>query len=140
MEASILTTALLRQVGIPRIVARSLSELHGRVLRAVGAHEVVSPEREMGQRLARRLAEPGVLERLELGEDAQLAEVAAPESFIGKSLVELEVRRQFDLTVVAIRRADTVRANIAPGDRIQAGDVLVVIGDPAGVHRLATLT
>ena len=90
MEASILTTALLRQIGVPRIVARSLSELHARVLRAVGAHEVVSPEEEMGQRLARRLAEPSVLERLELGDDAQLAELAAPESFIGKSLVELD--------------------------------------------------
>jgi trk system potassium uptake protein TrkA len=139
MEASILTTALLRQVGVPRIVARSLSELHERVLRAVGAHEVVSPEKEMGQRLARRLAEPGVLERLELGEDAQLAEIAAPESFIGRSLVELEVRRQFDVTVVAIRRGGSVRANVAPGDRLQQGDVLVVIGDPAGIHRLATL-
>lgn len=139
MEASILTTALLRQIGVPRIVARSLSELHARVLRAVGAHEVVSPEEEMGARLARRLAEPNVLERLDLGEDADLAELAAPESFIGKSLVELEVRRRFELTVVAIRRAGSVRANIAAGDRLQPGDVLIVIGAPAGIRRLATL-
>jgi trk system potassium uptake protein TrkA len=139
MEASILTTALLRQIGVPRIVARSLSELHGRVLRSVGAHEVVSPEVEAGQRLARQLAEPGVLERLELGDDAQLAELSAPEAFIGRSLVELEVRRRYDVTVVAIRRELAVRANIAPGERIQSGDVLVVIGDPAGIGRLAAL-
>lgn len=139
MESSILATALLRQIGVPRIVARSLSELHARVLRAVGAHEVVSPEEEMGQRLARRLAEPNVLERLDLGEDAELAELAAPESFIGKSLVELEVRRQFGVTVVAIRRGGSVHASIRPSVQIEPDDVLVVIGDPAGVRRLATL-
>lgn len=139
MEASILTTALLRQIGVPRIVARSLSELHARVLRAVGAHEVVSPEEAMGARLARRLAEPNVLERIDLGDDAELAEIAAPESFTGKSLVELEVRRQFDITVVAIRRGGSVRANVPAGEKLRPGDVLVVIGEPEGIRRLATL-
>jgi trk system potassium uptake protein TrkA len=139
MEASILTTALLRQMGVPRIVARSLSELHARVLRAVGAHEVVSPEEEMGHRLARRLAEPNVLERLELGEDAELVELAAPESFIGKTLVDLNVRQQFGVTVVAVRRAGAVRASLGAGDRLEPGDVLVVIGDPEGASRLAAL-
>ena len=139
MEASILTTALLRQMGVPRIVARSLSELHARVLRAVGAHEVVSPEEEMGHRLARRLAEPNVLERLELGEDAELIELGVPESFIGKTLVDLNVRQQFNVTVVAVRRAGSVRASLGAGDRLEPGDVLVVIGDPEGASRLAAL-
>lgn len=139
MEASILTTALLRQMGVPRIVARSLSELHARVLRAVGAHEVVSPEEEMGHRLARRLSQPNVLERLELGEDAELVELAAPESFIGKTLVDLKVRQRFGVTVVAVRRAGSVRASLGAGDRLESGDVLVVIGDPEGASRLAAL-
>jgi len=139
MEASILTTALLRQMGVPRIVARSLSELHARVLRAVGAHEVVSPEEEMGQRLARRLSEPNVLERLELGDDAELVELAAPESFIGRTLVDLNVRQEFGVTVVAVRRAGSVRASIGTGDRLEPGDVLVVIGDTEGTRRLAAL-
>jgi len=139
MEASILTTALLRQMGVPRIVARSLSELHARVLRAVGAHEVVSPEEEMGHRLARRLAEPNVLERLELGEDAELIELGVPESFIGRTLVDLKVRQQFGVTVVAVRRAGSVRASLGAGDRLEPGDVLVVIGDPEGASRLAAL-
>jgi trk system potassium uptake protein TrkA len=139
MEASILTTALLRQMGVPRIVARSLSELHARVLRAVGAHEVVSPEEEMGHRLARRLSQPNVLERLELGEDAELVELGVPESFIGKTLVDLKVRQRFGVTVVAVRRAGSVRASLGAGDRLESGDVLVVIGDPEGASRLAAL-
>jgi trk system potassium uptake protein TrkA len=139
MEASILTTALLRQMGVPRIVARALNELHARVLRAVGAHEVVSPEEEMGQRLARRLSEPNVLERLELGDDAELVELAAPESFIGRTLVDLNVRQEFGVTVVAVRRAGSVRASVGAVDRLEPGDVLVVIGDTEGTRRLAAL-
>jgi len=139
MEASILTTALLRQMGVPRIVARAMNELHARVLRAVGAHEVVSPEEEMGQRLARRLAEPNVLERLELGDDVELVELTVPEMIIGKTLVDLKVRQQFGVTVVAVRRAGTVRANFAVDDPLQPGDVLVVIGDADGIRRLSAL-
>jgi trk system potassium uptake protein TrkA len=139
MEASILATALLRQLGVPRIVARSLSDLHARVLRAVGAHEVVSPEEEMGQRLARRLAEPSVLERIELGEGAELAELEVPAAWIGKSLLELDIRRKYGVTVVAVRRGRTVRATVDASLPLGEGEVVVVIGEPAGIERVATL-
>ncbi len=139
MEASILVTALLRQLGVPRIVARALTELHARVLHAVGAHEVVSPEAEMGLRLARQLAEPNVIARLELGTDAELAELAAPQSFVGKSLVELDVRRRFSVTVVALRRGGSTHANLGGSERIEAGDVMVAIGQPEAIRRLAAL-
>jgi trk system potassium uptake protein len=139
MEASILTTALLRQMGVPRIVARSLTELHSRVLRAVGAHEVVSPEEQMGQRVARRLAEPNVLDRLDLGGEAQLAEVEVPSAFVGKTLVELDVRRRHGVTVVAIRREGQVRASIRRDERFRDGDVMLVIGAADRIRRLASL-
>lgn len=139
MEASILTTALLRQMGVPRIVARSLTELHSRVLRAVGAHEVVSPEEQMGQRVARRLAEPNVLDRLDLGGEAQLAEVEVPAAFVGKTLVELDVRRRHGVTVVAIRREGQVRATIRQDERFRDGDVMLVIGAADRIRRLASL-
>lgn len=139
MEASILVTALLKQMGVPRIVARALSDLHARVLLAVGAHEVVSPEVEMGQRLARRLAQPTVLERLELGEGAELAEVEAPASFVGRTLVELDVRRRFAVSVVALKRGGTVRATIDGSEQVAEGDVMVVIGTAEAVGRLAVV-
>jgi trk system potassium uptake protein TrkA len=139
MEASILATALLRQIGVPRIVGRSLSELHARVLLAVGAHEVVRPEQEMGERLARRLAQPNVLERLELGGDTVLAEVRVPEAFAGKTLVDLDMRRRFGILVVAIRRGGYIRAAAGAGERLESGDVLVIIGGPEAVGRVAAL-
>ncbi len=137
MEASILATALLRQIGVPRIVARSLSELHARVLRAVGAHEVVSPEVEMGERLAYRLSHPNVLDRVELGANTELAELEVPAQYVGKTLVEIDVRRRFDITVVAIQRDGNIVANLRRDEKLGAGEVLVVIGSPEAVARFA---
>jgi trk system potassium uptake protein TrkA len=139
MESSILATALMRQIGVPKIVSRSLSELHTRVLYAVGAHEVVSPETEMGDRLARRLAHPNVLERLELGDGTELAEITVPAQFIDKTMVELDLRRKHRITVVGIRRQGVVRANLTVTDQLRAGDVLIAIGNSDDLARLAAL-
>jgi trk system potassium uptake protein TrkA len=138
-EASILTTTLLRQIGVPRIVARSFSDLHARALLAVGAHTVVNPEQEAGERLARQLARPNILERLELGDNTELVEIEAPETFVGKTLIDLDVRRKHAISVVAIRRGATVRASIEGTERLEEGDVLVVIGAPAAIRRVASL-
>jgi trk system potassium uptake protein TrkA len=137
IEASILTTTLLRQIGVPQIVARSVNPLHARALRAVGAHIVVRPEEEMGDRLARRLAQPNVLERIELAPEAELAECPVPSDFVEKSLIELEVRRRHGVTVLAIRRGDRILAMLNGSERMQAGDILVVIGPPQAVEKLA---
>jgi trk system potassium uptake protein len=139
LEASILTTALLRQRAIPRIVARAVTDLHGRVLRATGAHEVVNPEQEMGKRLASRLTQPNVLEQLKFDEHTSLVEVAAPEAFHGKSLVDLDVRKRYRVSVVAVRRHGEVIANPRPEDTFQSGDILLVIGSRESVARLGNL-
>ena len=139
MESSILATSLLRQFGVPQIVARSLGTLHARVLRAVGAHQVVSPEWEMGQRLARQLAQPSVLERFDLGDEVEVVELDLPHSFIGRTLVELEVRQRFGVSVAAIRRGGRVHAALEGGERFQEGDVLVVIGRGAAISKLSAL-
>ncbi len=139
VQASILTTALLHQSGVPRIVARAVDDLHGRVLRAVGADEIVNPEAEIGERLAQRLSRPNVLEQLELGDDADLAEVTVPEAFVGRTLIELDVRRRHAVSVVAIRRGAQVRANLGGCERLASQDVLVVIGERAAIARLASL-
>lgn len=140
MQASILATALLRQLGVPRIIARSLSPLHARVLVAVGAHTVVNPEEEVGRRLARQLSEPSVLKRYELSSDASLAEVELPASFIDKSIHELDVRRQYDVTVLAIRRGGEIKAIETSEETLRENDVLVVIGPDDAVRRLAEVS
>jgi len=138
-ETSILTTALLRQRGIPRIISRAANELHGRVLLAVGAHEIINPELQMGQRLARNLAHPTILEQIALDENTNLVELATPEQFIGKSLEDLDLRRRYGVSVVAVRRAGQVVPNLGTGERLERGDRVLVVGPPASVRRVASL-
>jgi trk system potassium uptake protein TrkA len=138
-ESSILATALCAQLGIPRVVARALSDLHARVLRAVGAHQVVTPEVEMGQRLARHLAHPNVLDHLNLGEQDVLAEIRMPEAFADGSLTDLDIRRRYGISVIAIRRDGKTHASIDGDDLLRSGDVLIVIGPQTAIERVATL-
>ena len=138
IEASILTTALLKQVGVPRIVSRAISDLHARILRTIGADEVVNPEEQMGKRLALRLAEPSIIEQVELG-DSQLAEVEAPEAFVGKTLIELDIRNKYGVSVMAIQRGETVMASPRAIEKILSGDILVVVGSVDSVRRIAAL-
>jgi trk system potassium uptake protein TrkA len=138
MQASILATTLLSQMGVPRIIARAVSELHARILNAVGATEVVDPEQEMGLRLARRLSQPSIVEQLQLG-NATLAEVEAPQVFVGQNLIDLDLRNRFRISVLAIRRGDDVNVNPRAHDEIESGDILVVIGQPEAVNEVASL-
>ncbi len=139
MEASILTTALLRQLAVPRIVARALGPLHARVLLSVGAHTIVNPEQEIGRKLARELTQPNILERLSLSSGVTLAEVRVPESFFGRSPVELALRERHAITVVAVHRDGEPRPISGPEDRFQEGDVMIVVGTPEALDRVAEI-
>lgn len=138
-EASILATALLQQLGVPCIVARAYNELHARVLRAVGAHEVIDPETEMGERLAIRLANPAIADLIRLG-DASIAQIEAPEALAGRSLADLEMRDRFKVSVLALRRGEIVKANPRASETIESGDVLVLLGHADAIKRLGSLT
>lgn len=133
-----MTTALLRQIGVPRIIARAVSILHARVLLSVGAHEVINPEQEMGNRLAVRLVQPTIKDQLEMG-SSNLAEIVLPERFVGQNLRELDMRNRYELSVMAIRRGDQVLANPGASETLKAGDVLVVIGTPDAIRRIANM-
>lgn len=137
-ENAIMVTALLRQMGAPRIVARATDDLMERILKLVGAHEVVNPERAFGQRLATRLAHEGLLDQVPLGADLVITELRPPRPTVGRTLVDLELPRRFDLMVVAIRRMVEGQGQVLrpdPRDPIQQEDILVVVGRPAAVER-----
>ncbi|HLE83749.1 MAG TPA: TrkA family potassium uptake protein, partial [Thermoanaerobaculia bacterium] len=137
-EASVLTVAILRELRVPRIVARAFDERHARLLLAIGANEVLDPEDEIGTRLASRLVRPGVLDQIHFG-DATVAEVEAPEAFVGSSLGELDLRKRLSLSVLAIQRGGQVTANPGAGATVESGDVLVLLGSEAAISRVAAL-
>jgi trk system potassium uptake protein TrkA len=135
VEACILATATLKEVGVPKIVARATGAIHARVLNRVGADRVVQPELEIGQQLARTLASPGLLDYVDLGEDEALIEAEVPREWREKSLAELDLSQRMGLTVMALKPMD------GPGTLPQAdtvlhqGDVLVVGGSKKDLDR-----
>jgi trk system potassium uptake protein len=128
MEASILSTANLKELGVPFVVARALDKLHARVLERVGADRIIEPEKDMGAQLARTMASPTVMDYVDLGGDEALAEAKVPRKWVGKSLADLHLYRKSGLTVLALERKES-GGTIPSGDTdLQEGDVLVIGG------------
>lgn len=139
-EGAILVTALLRQMGAKRVIARGGDELLSRILSAVGAHELVNPEQAFGERLAPRLVYGTVLDEVALDEHLVVTTLEVPGSMVGRNLIELELPRRFGVTVAAIRRADAAGAIAQPDPRraLEAGDVLVVVSSHEAIRKLIT--
>lgn len=132
-EASILTTALFRQMGAPYVVARAMDSLHERILHLVGAHEVVNPERAFGERLATRLLYRGIIDEVPLGEDLVITELKPPLPFVGRTLLELALPRSYGITVVAVRKGSAQVTTPSPGEALDADDILVVVASRGSV-------
>ncbi|NVB41138.1 TrkA family potassium uptake protein [Pseudenhygromyxa sp. WMMC2535] len=136
-ESSIIVTALLRQLGATRVVARATDELTERILSMVGAHEIVHPERDFGERLATRLRFSGVVDELPLGPDLLITELRPPAAMIGRSLAELALDERFEVQVVAVRHAqEGVNLRPSPTRPLAGDDILVVVSSPSAVHEL----
>jgi trk system potassium uptake protein TrkA len=135
LEAGILATATLKEVGVPRIVARATGGIHARVLEKVGADRVIQPEREIGEQLARTMASPVVLDYVDLGEDEALIESQVPRAWLDKSLSELDLSQKFGLTVLALKPKGRP-GSLPRGDTVlHDGDVLVVGGSKKALDR-----
>jgi trk/ktr system potassium uptake protein len=128
MDASILVTLYLRELGLKEIVVKAISEDHGKVLHLIGATEIVHPERDTARRVARGLGLRSIVEYLPLAADSSLVEVKVPGEFVGRTLYELEIRKRFQVLVVAIKRGESLVLATGGSERLQAGDVLVLVG------------
>lgn len=136
VQASILATVLLKEMGVPLVVAKAFSDLHGRTLAKVGADKVVYPERDMGARVAHSLLTGAVTDYIELSPEFTIMEMAAPQRIVGKSLRELNLRARFGLNIMAIKKGEQINAAPLATDLVEAGDVLVLLGSNDSVARL----
>jgi len=141
IEASILTTLVLKELGIKDIVAKAVSEDHRKVLQKVGATKVVAPEKDMGIRVANSLISPTVIEHIELSEDSSIAELIPPAEYINKGLRDIDIRKRYGLNIIAIKKKMKIvtkdgevkeeqKINVAPepDDTIRKEDILIVVG------------
>lgn len=136
IQESIITTLNLKEAGVSHVVAKASSEIHGKLLKRVGADHVVFPEHEMGCSLARSLTKPGILDRFELDPDHSIVEVIVPEEFDRRTIAELELRSRYGLNLLAVSQDETFIINPNSAMRLYKGSVMVVIGSNKCIDRL----
>ena len=136
-ESSIICTALLRQAGVSRIVSRSCNDIHARILKLVGAHSIVNPEKEFGQRLSSSLIYSKVISEMSLGDNIHITEIELPESFIGSNLIELELPKKYDITVIAVRDKESNVISLPDPQKVfLKDDNIVVISTSEAIAKL----
>lgn len=152
MEMSIMTTVLLREIGVSKIIARATSNTHEKVLKEVGASRVVRIEEQMGEQIAKGLVAPHVLEHIPFAAGYSLVEIKAPREFIGRSLLDLQIRKTYEVNVIAIQKKvpsidehgrsffkTVINMNPGPDDKMTEDDVIVLVGSHAAVERILKL-
>ncbi|MBT9130044.1 MAG: Ktr system potassium uptake protein A [candidate division WS2 bacterium] len=136
IQASILITALLKEMGIPLIVVKANDELHGRVLAKIGAHKIIFPERDMGIRTAYSLVTSNILDVLELSKDLSITEIKTPNNIKGKTLKDSKLRERDKINLLAIKRNGKIIVNPEPKEIIQIDDTLIIVGRVGDIQRI----
>jgi len=154
-EANALTTVILKQLGVPRVISRATTSIRAQILSRIGSDDTVNPERETAERWAKYLLAPAIMEQIPLAEGYSLVQIAAPKSFYGKSLRDLNVRTKHHVNIVAIRRRPggpkpekagqvdrapdkSIISVPMPETVIEPEDVLLLVGDNEGISRFPT--
>ena len=148
-EACTLAVAILKKLGVRRVIARARNEIRARILSLVGADEIINPEDESALRLAQKLVAPNIIDYIELAEGHSVVQLKAPKAFCDKKIVEIDLRRKFGVNLVAIKKTVLVRDSDGataeveqindiprPTDVIEANDILVIVGSDENISRL----
>ncbi|KIX11124.1 potassium channel family protein [Dethiosulfatarculus sandiegensis] len=138
MGASVMSTLLVKEMGAKTVVCKAVTPEHERILRRVGADSVVFPEREAADRLAMSLSNPDLMDYLPISDDFSVVELAPPSWMLNKTLVELDLRRRFNINVVAVREIIPKRIHlvVSPDYVVKDSDVLVVVGARKDLEKL----
>ncbi|WP_332650477.1 potassium channel family protein [Lysinibacillus sp. 54212] len=135
IQASILTTLILKELGVPQITVKAQNDYHEKVLRKIGADFVVHPERDMGIRIANNMISNNVLDYLELSDEHSIMEIKANDRLAGHTLMDLDIRAKYGINIVGIKRGETIMISPAADDPILLGDILLVIGADIDINR-----
>lgn len=152
IEASIMITLVLKELGVKQVIVKAKSELHAKVLKKVGADRITFPEREMADRLAESLASPRIFDFIEVSETYEIVEMAAPKKFANKTLGDIKLRDKYQVSAVAIKRKVPYSMPdgstdfkeeiiVGPGgsDEIISGDVLILLGSNEDIDKIKNL-
>ena len=135
IQASIMTTLILDEMNVKHITVKAQNDYHEKVLRRIGADEVVHPERDIGVRIAHNVVSRNVLDYLELSDEYSIVELAAGDKLDGESLIDLDFRSKYGCNILAIKRGDDIHVSPRPEETIKSGDVLIVVGADDDIKR-----
>lgn len=139
IQASILATLLVKEMGVKHIITKANDALHAKVLYKIGANRVIFPERDMGVRVAHNLCSSNILDYIELSPDFSIAEIAAPSDWENRSLIDLNLRATYGINVVAIKRSNEIDVSPSPDEVVLSGDIIVAIGGTQELNNIETL-
>lgn len=136
LEASVMAVMLCKEAGVKTVIAKCANEMHRKILQSVGADQVVFPEKESGIRLAKNLLSSGFVDIITLSDDASLVEIDVKSEWVGKNLIELNLRKKYGLNIVAVKKDDEVSVSINPEQRLDAEETLIVIANTVNLRKL----
>ncbi|MBT2569681.1 TrkA family potassium uptake protein [Planococcus sp. ISL-110] len=136
LQASVLCTLMLKELGLPKVWVKARDLQHEKILHKVGADRVIQPEKEMGIRVAHHVDSEKIVDYIDLSRDYSIIELVASGKMANKTLISLDIRKEFNCVVLAIKRMEDV--NIAPAidDLVEQGDILIVMGHKDDLKRL----
>ena len=136
LEASVMAVTLCKEAGVKTVIAKCANEMHQKILKRVGADKVVFPENESGIRLAKNLLSSGFIDMISLSKDVSMIEIDVKKEWLGKNLIELNLRKKYGINVVALKKGGDVDININPEQVLDAETTLIVIANPAKLNKL----
>jgi trk system potassium uptake protein len=141
ISTSILICLHLQEIGVKKILAKALDEDHAKILKWVGATEIIHPERDMAMRVSRALSRPNVLDFIPLAEDFEMVQVGPPREFIGKNLKELNLRALYNVHIIAIKELVPENFILVPPASfvIKDSDILIMLGKSQDIKRIRAL-
>ncbi len=139
IQASTMATLLVKEMGVKYIIAKANTEIHAKVLYKIGADRVVFPERDMGVRVAHNLVSTNILDYIELSPNYSIAEIVTPKIWHGKTLNELNIRANYGINVVALKRGEEINVSPVAEDTIEPGDIIVAIGSEEDLTKVEIL-
>ncbi len=136
---SVLISMLCKEAGVKLVVSKANDELHAKVLKKVGVDRVVFAERDMGVRVAKSLIVPHLVDLVNIGGDYALAQITVPESWVDKTLAQLDVRRRWGVSIITVNRNGQVNAALSADTRLLDGDQLLILGLQKDVEKVENL-
>lgn len=136
LEASVMAVTLCKEAGVKTVIAKCANEMHQKILLRVGADQVVFPETESGIRLAKNLLSSGFIDMISLSKDVSMVEIDVKDEWVGKHLIELNLRKKYGINVVAVKKEGHVHVNVNPEQALDAETTLIVIANTAKLGKL----